>query len=224
MVLHEFLQTNRNLLIDRCRHMMVVDGSEPKSRDQEEIHGIPVFLDQLIKILRVEEGAASVTGIGAREIGVQSDSEVGDLGMLHGRDLLDQGFTIEQVVRDYGNVCQAVTNLAFDTGAPIAVEEFRTLNRCLDNAIAGAVREYARQTAQTNTLRETARDSRLGALAQELLHNLQTATLVLSAIKRGSVGVSGATAGVLDRSLTSMRSLIDQALAEASRSGPGSSG
>jgi hypothetical protein len=201
---------------------MVVNASEPKSRDHAEVHGVPVFLDQLIRILKVEErgespgvNGVSPEGNGVDQYAVRSDSEVGDLGMLHGRDLLDQGFTIEQVVRDYGNVCQAVTNLAFDTGAPIAVEEFRTLNRCLDNAIAGAVREYARQTAQTNTLRETASDSRLASLAQELRHNLRTATLLVSAIRMGSVGVSGATAGVLDRTLTRMRDLIDQALVDA---------
>ena len=56
----------------------------------------------------------------------------------HGRRVLAQGFSLEQVVRDYGDVCQAVTNLAVETGAPIEVEEFRTFNRCLDNAIAGA--------------------------------------------------------------------------------------
>jgi AbrB family looped-hinge helix DNA binding protein len=67
--------------------------------------------------------------------------------VLHGRDLLVQGFTLEQVVRDYGDVCQAVTNLAFETNASIEVEEFRTFNRCLDDAIAGAVTKYAQHSA-----------------------------------------------------------------------------
>jgi hypothetical protein len=66
-------------------------------------------------------------------------SDVGTTAALHGRDLFREGFTIEQVVRDYGDVCQAVTKLAIETGVPISVDEFRTFNRCLDNAIAGAV-------------------------------------------------------------------------------------
>ena len=66
------------------------------------------------------------------------------MAMLHGRDLLEQGFTLEQVIRDYGDVCQAVTNLAVEIEAPIRADEFRTFNRCLDDAIAGAVTEYTK--------------------------------------------------------------------------------
>ena len=49
------------------------------------------------------------------------------------------GYTADQVVHDYGDLCQAITDLAFERDAPFAVDEFRTLNRCLDNAIADAV-------------------------------------------------------------------------------------
>jgi signal transduction histidine kinase len=212
-VLYEFLQTNRTILIDRCRRM-VAGRSEPKSTDHELTHGIPVFLDQLIKTLTVEQRSELVPGNGVSDSVLRSDPEVGDMAMLHGRDLLEQGFTIEQVVRDYGDVCQAVTHLAFETGAPIAVDEFRTFNRCLDNAIAGAVTEYARHGAETNRLGVETLNSRLGPLAHELRNHLQTATLVVAAIKLGNVGISGATGAVLDRSLLGMRGLIDRALAE----------
>jgi hypothetical protein len=40
--------------------------------------------------------------------------------------------TLEQVVRDYGDVCQSVTSLAYELNAPIEVDEFRTFNRCID--------------------------------------------------------------------------------------------
>jgi hypothetical protein len=45
---------------------------------------------------------------------------LGTMAGLHGRDLFHQGFTIEQVVRDYGDVCQAVTKLAIETKVPIS--------------------------------------------------------------------------------------------------------
>jgi signal transduction histidine kinase len=128
--------------------------------------------------------------------------------------LLEQGFTLDQVVRDYGDVCQAVTNLAFETGAPIAVDEFRTFNRCLDNAIAGAVTEYSRHNADSRQSVAETLNSRLGPLAHELRNYLHTATLVVAAIRMGNVAISGATGAVLDRSLLGMRSLIDHALAE----------
>ena len=50
-----------------------------------------------------------------------------------------------QVVHGYGDVCQAVTELAMELESPISADEFKTLNRCLDEAIAQAVTEFARQ-------------------------------------------------------------------------------
>ena len=47
-------------------------------------------------------------------------------------------------LRDYGDVCQSITDLALQLNAPINVEDFRTLNRCLDDAIASAVTEHGR--------------------------------------------------------------------------------
>jgi signal transduction histidine kinase len=195
---------------------MVSGRSEPKTTDYELAHGIPAFLDQLIHTLTLEQTSEpwrsqAVSGAAGRP----SVSEIGEMAALHGRDLLDQGFTLEQVVRDYGDVCQAVTNLAYETGVSIKVSEFRTFNRCLDNAIAGAVTEFASQQAMVATEDGLqAMKSRLGPLAHELRNHLHTATLAVKAIKGGSVGISGATGAVLDRSLTAMRHLIDRSLAE----------
>ena len=137
------------------------------------------------------------------------------MAALHGRDLLERGFTLEQVVRDYGDVCQAVTHLAYEKGATIEVSEFRTFNQCLDNAIAGAVTEYAdRQAAVTTEDGFQALNSRLGPLAHELRNFLQIAMYAVKAIRAGTVGMTGATGAVLDRSLLGMRNLIDRSLAE----------
>jgi signal transduction histidine kinase len=191
---------------------MVAARSAPKSAEHELNHGIPVFLDQLIGALARARPAQICSNNGLGDC--RSNTEVGDTARLHGRHLLDEGFTIEQVVRDYGDVCQAVTHLAYETGAPIAVEEFHTFNLCLDDAIASAVTEYARQSAPTSEFVSDALNSRLGPLADELGNYLYTATLVVAAIRAGNVGLSGATGAVLDRSLLGMRGLIDRARAE----------
>ncbi len=34
---------------------MVANRSEPKATEDELVHGIPIFLDQLIKTLRIEQ-------------------------------------------------------------------------------------------------------------------------------------------------------------------------
>jgi len=193
---------------------MVAARSKLKSTDDQSTRGIPVFLDQLIKTLTLEQQSESRPERNSQNPWVHTDPEVSESARHHGRDLLEQGFTLEQVVRDYGDVCQAVTNLAFETGAPIAVDEFRTFNRCLDNAIAGAVTEYATHNAESRQAATETLDSRLGPLAHELRNYLHTAMLVVAAIKMGNVAISGATGSVLDRTLLAMRSLIDRTLAE----------
>jgi signal transduction histidine kinase len=119
------------------------------------------------------------------------------------------------VVRDYGDVCQAVTQLADETGAAIKIDEFRTLNRCLDNAIAGAVTEYTQQKAVVEAENGyRALNAKLGPLVHELRNYLQVATYAVKAFKAGQVGLSGATGAMLDRSLQGMNHLIDRSLAE----------
>jgi len=214
-MLHSFISANRAQLIGRCRAMAAA-RAQPNPPDSEIGHGIPLFLNQLIETLTIEQTAQSDRSVFlSGHPGGGSPSEIRDSAILHGRELLKSGLTLEQVVRDYGDVCQAITNLACETDAPITVQEFRTLNRCLDNAIAGAVTEYSNQ--QTTGAPEEnfdALDSRLGPLAHELRNYLHVAMHAVKAIKAGDVGISGATGAALDRSLVGMSNLIDRALAD----------
>jgi signal transduction histidine kinase len=213
-VLHEFIKTNRAVLIDQCR-AMVASRSESKAATDSGSHGVPIFLDQLIETLAIEQASDPLRGRLTPDDSRTSISEIGAMAALHGRDLLERGYTLEQVVRNYGDVCQAVTGLAHQSGASIEVDEFRTFNRCLDNAIAGAVTEYAYRQASVSTEDGfEALNSRLGPLAHELSNYLHIASYAVKAIKAGSVGISGATGAVLDRSLLGMRNLIDRSLAE----------
>ncbi|HLF12313.1 MAG TPA: HAMP domain-containing sensor histidine kinase [Gammaproteobacteria bacterium] len=215
-MLHEFLTTNRVELIDRCK-AKVAQRPAPTTPDAEFEHGIPVLIDQLVKTLQMEqvskpEQRLAVSGPSAKKPEV---TEISKTAMLHGRELLEQGFTVDQVVHDYGNLCQAVTELAFKNGAPIEVDEFRTLNRCLDDAIAGAVTEFSdRRDSSTIDRGTQALNERLGSLAHELRNLIHTATLAVTVIKAGNVGLQGATGAVLDRSLIGLRNLIDRSLAD----------
>jgi signal transduction histidine kinase len=189
----------------------------PKVANAELAHGIPRFLDQLIKTLQVEQGSEPMLSrrVSGPSGGGPVASEIGITAALHGRELSQQGFTVDQVVHDYGDLCQAITDLAFERAAQIDIDEFRTLNRCLDNGIADAVTEYGfqrRALAQENSANVL--NERLGFLAHELRNHIQTATLAVMAIKAGEVGIAGATGAVLDRSLIGMRSLIDRSLAD----------
>ena len=215
-MLHEFLSANRTDLIERCRNK-VNKRLAPRVSNAELAHGIPRFLDQLIKTLQVEQTSEPMLSrkVSGPSGGGRVASEIGSTASLHGRELSLHGFTVDQVVHDYGDLCQAITDLAFDRGAQIETDEFRTLNRCLDNGIADAVTEYAFQrTALTEDNSVKAFNERLGFLAHELRNHIQTATLALTAIRAGSVGLTGATGAVLDRALIGMRSLIDRSLAD----------
>jgi signal transduction histidine kinase len=215
-VLHEFLTTNKAELIERCR-LKVANRLAPKVAGEGLAHGIPRFLDQLIKTLEVEQTSQPMRSrrVSGPSGGGAVVSEIAATAALHGRELSEEGFTVDQVVHDYGDLCQAIADLAFERGVPIEIDEFRTLNRCLDNGIADAVTEYA---FQRNSLLENnsvkALNERLGFLAHELRNLLHTATLAVMAIKAGNVGATGATAAVLDRSLIGMRNLIDRSLAD----------
>ena len=206
-MLHEFLTANRAELVNRCR-AKVAKRSAPQPTTVELEHGIPLFLDQLISTLRSELNAP-------REGSSQLPAEIGTTAGKHGNELLRQGFTVDQVVHDYGDLCQSVTELAAEKNAPVTVDEFRTFNRCLDNAIADAVSEFGRQRDQVIAAQGTqAMNERLGFLAHELRNLLNTALLAFEAIKGGNVAVAGATGNVLDRSLLALRDVIDRSLAE----------
>ena len=193
---------------------MVGSRSDPKATQDELVHGIPTFIDQLIETLTLEQKwEPQGKSLSVRNSRGEVASDVGTTAAMHGRDLFLKGFTIEQVVRDYGDVCQAVTNIAVETGVQISVDEFRTFNRCLDNAIAGAVTEFSRRTPASNDDSLQTLDERLGPRVQELRSHLHTAILAVTAMKAGSVGTGGATAAVLEQSLMSMRNLIDPSLA-----------
>ena len=215
-MLHEFLTSNRADLIERCR-LKVARRSAPRVTEAELTHGIPLFLDQLIKTLRVEQ---TTDPMRSREIsgpagGGAALSEMGVAAALHGRELMQQGFTVDQVVHDYGDLCQAITDLAFEVKARIEIDEFRTLNRCLDNGIADAVTEYSYQRSSVVANDGVqALSERLGSLAHELRNLIHTATLAFAAIKAGSVGVTGPTGAVLERSLIGLRTLVDRSVAD----------
>jgi hypothetical protein len=142
-MLHEFLTEHHDELIKRCRTKAAL-RYEPKLDTESIDHGVPLFLQQLEGILRAEQTTKdrSETAATAR---TPSSTEIGRAAALHGTDLQRLGFTVDQVVHGYGDLGQAIADLAFEQDAPIQTVEFRTLNRCLDNAIADAVAEFAHQ-------------------------------------------------------------------------------
>jgi signal transduction histidine kinase len=199
-MLHEFVTLYRDEIIKRCR-AKVAARSIPLPSEAEINHGVPMFLDQLVDALRAGEKT--------RASSADIDKSAGE----HGHDLLLKGFTVSQVVHDYGDVCQTITELAVETNAPISAQDFRTLNRCLDEAIASAVTMYTRESDQSRFDQSEQRSNeRVGFLIHELRNLVNTALVAFEVLKTGNVGVSGSTGAVLSRSLTALRDLIARSI------------
>lgn len=215
-MLYEFLNTHRTALIARCR-AKVARRPVPKPTPAELEFGIPMFLDQLIAVLeQLPRTAAEASPSGLKLVKkAEANTGIGATATAHGLELMKQGFTIDQVVHDYGDLCQAVTELAAETHSDITVDEFRTLNLCLDDAIACAVKEFSTRhdtAVAASTLRLS--DERARTLLHEMTTHVNTAELAIEAVKTGQLGLRGATGAVLDLSLVAMRRLIERSLPE----------
>ena len=197
-VLHDFLTTNRETILARTRAIVAARQVPPATED--EIEGIPLFFDQLTDILRTSPAERALPS---------APSVIAPGAARHGATLLQKGFTVAQVVHDYGGVCQVVTELANETKAPITADEFRVFNGCLDDAIAGAVTEFTRQREESITAEGL---EHLGELAHELRNAVGAAMVSFEVLRMGKVGLEGATAGVLSRSLQRLSTLINTSL------------
>ena len=183
--LAQFIDTHREELLRRCR-AKVAGRSEPAPTQPELERGIPRFLDDIVSEL-IE--------------GPSLSAAMRERAARHGKDLYFEGCTVAQVVQDYGSVCQSITDLAVESAASITAEDFRTLNRCLDDSIANAVSEYSRQEGYVAADRTLTKEI-------DLRNLLQTAITAYEVLQTGAIGIGGATGKLLGQSLTAMRVLL----------------
>ena len=197
MMLRTFLTEHHDELVARSKAKVALRKS-PSVTKHEVRNGVPLFLRQLHDALSIEENAFEA-----------SDEAISASATQHGQALLKMGFTIGQVVHDYGDVCQSVIDLVKELKVEITTQEFRTMNRCLDVAIAGAVTEFERRSVRSVTALD---NERLGFLAHELRNKLTSATLSYQALQKGRVGIGGSTGDLLGRSLVGLSLLIEEAI------------
>lgn len=211
-MLYEFLTEHRNEIIQHCREK-VSKRYAPSMVPLVVGHGVPLFLEQLVHTLEGEH--ATTVRKESEPASSPVPTDIGRSATKHGTELLRLGYTVDQVVHHYGDVCQAVTELAVAKKAPITTDEFRTLNRCLDEAIADAVTAFADERENVILLQATDLHQRLGALAEQQRRLVNIAVQTLAAIQTGNVGSTGATGAALMRTLEELRQLVDNALPEA---------
>lgn len=136
-MLHEFLTSNRDELVRRCRSRVCERDSPPRILVGLD-HGVPLVLEQLVWALRGEEESRNP----AASRSTPATVEVSRTAALHGEALREQGYTAGQVVQDYADIATAIGELATERNAPVSADELESLNRFLDGAIADAVASY----------------------------------------------------------------------------------
>jgi signal transduction histidine kinase len=198
-MLHEFLTLYRDAVITRTREKRT-NRPWPLTSTSDLDDGVALFLTQLSETLRVAEAESSFP-----------DATIAATAARHGGELFRRGFNLSQVVHDYGDLCQAVTELAMENHVPITGEEFHVLNRCLDTAIAEAVTEHGRITAEVRSTDDT---ERAGRVAHEIRDLLNTAIFAYEALTRGAVAINGSTGAVLGRSLMGLRDFVNSTLSD----------
>ncbi len=213
-MLYELIKENRELLLARSANLSA-QGDQHSDTQTAALGGISVFLDQLTDTLHREHA----TPRESVKSGLKTKSpapavQMSESASSHGHELRDSNLNIGALVRNYGSVCQAITGHAIEVGATIEVAEFRTLNWCLDEAIAQAVIAFTTPAAPDVHSLKAARarhDARLDTLAT-LTHHIERVAQAVEAMRRGRVGHEGATAKMLDASLNAMRDLVAQGI------------
>src|SRR5512133_2458272 len=98
-MLYRFLVQNFDEVAARTRALArqwpATSGSELES-------GTPLLLGRLLEELRTHPSTAHTIAA----------EEIGSTPVRHARALLEQGWSVSQVVHDYGDVRQAITELA----------------------------------------------------------------------------------------------------------------
>jgi signal transduction histidine kinase len=194
-VLHEFLSANRVAIVERTRAKL--RAREGGSAREEELAGsISLFLDRLIDALRPSQPSGSAVAERAAE---------------RGRELLNRGFTVAQVLHEYGDLCEAITELGIVANVPVSASDFHLFNQCFHGAVGGAMNESTR--GRDRSVADEGR-ARLEDLSHELRDTLGAAAISFEVIKKGNVGLRGSTAALHDRSLRRAIALVESSVAQ----------
>jgi hypothetical protein len=215
-MLKELLDLNRNELIRRCRAKSL-KRFDPGGIPMVVEHGVPLFLEQLAETLGLQKltlvrTSAEPAGMPATKENPLPRAKMARAAALHGVELLHLGYSVDQVVHHYGDVCQAITEVAIEQHAVLDVDEFRTLNLCLDDVIADAVTAFGHDRELAIAARAQVLHEKMGVLAEEQRRLVDLAIHTFAAIKTGNIAVSGATGTALINILYELRLLIEQDL------------
>lgn len=200
MALHELLAAKRADIMERWKAQVqgtVVPESLPAF---ELINHLPQFLDEILAALREDAGLSSV--------GPSPDESSTAAG--HGEQRLRLGFSLDAVVREYGDLLKAIVSTAIDAGVEVNFRELQVVFDSIVTGIAHAVSEYAHQR-DAELLRHA--NEHFAFIAHELRNPLASSMMAFQLLKeQGVLPAQGHAVGALERGLQQTSELIDQTL------------
>ena len=193
--LHDFLNDQRDAVLERWRHRLRERlGANDLSR-AELVDEMPGFIAELVASLA--PGTASP---------LPEDSKV---SREHGRQRWRTGFDIDEVIREYGLLGDTILEAVNDAGGTISAREARVLLTSLHTGAAEAVSAYVGR--RDDEVRQQ-RARHLSFVAHELRGPLSTASTALSIVRRTLEHAPARAVELLDRSLKQLRELVDHVL------------
>jgi hypothetical protein len=130
-MLHEFLITHRDTIVASALEKLSHRCWPPVSKKEVEL-GIPLLFTQLCDTLQGQ----------TRRTATSYDA-IGSLEVHYANALRELELTLVQVVHDYGDICEAIVEVAAAQRITIA-GELPLLQGCLDSATAEAMAGHSR--------------------------------------------------------------------------------
>jgi signal transduction histidine kinase len=195
----QLLRSRRRDIVSRWEQQARAKLASDGVARSELIDALPLFLDEVERHLELSGWPRRGLSVPTGPIPIASEQ---------GGRRLRLGFSVAEVVREYGIISDVVLDLAEESGYVPTVSETRVLARAIARATASAVSEYARQRDEDQQ-RQSA--EHLGFLAHELRNPLTSARVALATLQRMGMPAHRASE-VLSRGLLRLSEQIDHAL------------
>jgi hypothetical protein len=176
--LHELINLNRDEIIRRCGAT-----AAPQATENWMDQGAAAILDQLMVELRD---------------GLSRTEAINEAVMPRGDVLQSQKSTVSQVAQPYGGVGRSIVDLALELNIPLGADDFVTLDRCLDAAIAHSVTQHVSRQKIAS-----------GRAVNKLQDLTDTAIAAFEVLQTGTVGVIGRTGTLVRHSLIDIKALSE---------------
>lgn len=218
--MHGFLKNNHRLIIERCQ-IIAKRRNEPVLAMANLSVALPELLSQITELMGQQASELRQPPRYDSESDTSKSYGIGQSAIATGKALHSIGFSIEDVVLGYGDLCQAISELIAERDVTFQVTEFRLLNLCLDIAIAYAVRAFTDERDKIKlVLKNATFHEEASMVAHEMRNLVHTTQLAFEAMQAGDLSARGSTGLLAARSLTKIANLTNELMREVAQAAP----